>query len=59
MTTKIASTLAALAITLFLGTAAAPAASAEPVAPAPTPALGSVAFCFTIPLGVFAFSICI
>ncbi|MFQ6328227.1 MULTISPECIES: hypothetical protein [unclassified Nocardia] len=59
MTTKIASTLAAIAITLLVGTAAAPAASAEPVTPAPTPALGSVAFCFNIPLGVFSFSICI
>ncbi|MFE7801885.1 hypothetical protein [Nocardia sp. NPDC057440] len=59
MTTKIASTLAAVAIALFVGTAAAPAASAEPAIPAPTPAVGSVAFCFNIPLGVFSFSICI
>ncbi|WP_433603257.1 hypothetical protein ACQPXH_16825 [Nocardia sp. CA-135953] len=56
MTTRIASAIAAIAITLSVGALAAPAASAEPV----TPAFGSVAFCFNVPLGpFFSFSICV
>ncbi|WP_433208729.1 hypothetical protein ACQP1G_22815 [Nocardia sp. CA-107356] len=57
MTTRIASAIAAIAITVSVGALAAPAASAEPVTPTPA---GSVVFCFNIPLGpFFSFSICI
>ncbi|MFX0577892.1 hypothetical protein [Nocardia nepalensis] len=65
---KLAPAFAAIAIALSASTLAVPTASAAPSAsaaqaadPAPTsPAFGSVAFCFNIPLGVgFSFSICI
>ncbi|MEV0292992.1 hypothetical protein [Nocardia sp. NPDC050710] len=59
MTTKIASALVTIGIILSAATLGAPAASADPVAPASTPAVGSVAICFTVPLGFFSFSICI
>ncbi|MEV5833505.1 hypothetical protein [Nocardia sp. NPDC052112] len=58
MYAKLAAAFAAIAIALSVVTLA-PTASAAPETPAPTPAVGSVTFCFTIPLGVFAFSICI
>lgn len=59
MSTRIAKVLAATAITMSLGTLAAPAASAAPVTPAVTPVLGSAAVCLNIPLGLFSISICI
>ncbi|MFD0360176.1 hypothetical protein ACFQZZ_01785 [Nocardia sp. GCM10030253] len=58
MSTKIASALAAIAITLSVGALTAPTASAAPIEPTPTLG-GSVALCFNIPLGFFSFSICI
>ncbi|MBP1161815.1 MULTISPECIES: hypothetical protein [Rhodococcus] len=58
MSTKITKTLAATAIALTVGVFAAPAASASDTVAA-TPALGSVALCFSVPLGSAALVWCI
>ncbi|WP_009477884.1 hypothetical protein [Rhodococcus sp. JVH1] len=59
MSSRIATTLAAIAMTLSLGTLAAPAAVAAPAAPSPTPAVGSIAVCLNLPLGSASISFCI
>ncbi|ELB91432.1 hypothetical protein Rwratislav_19429 [Rhodococcus wratislaviensis IFP 2016] len=46
-------------MTLSLGALAAPAAVAAPLAPAPTPAVGSIAVCLNLPLGSASISFCI
>ncbi len=56
MNAKFAAAFAAIVIALSVVTLA-PTASAAPETPTPT--AGSVALCFIIPLGSFAFSICI
>ncbi|MFE3055466.1 hypothetical protein [Nocardia sp. NPDC059239] len=60
MKTKIASIIAATGIAMSLAGLAAPTASAAPPTPVPvTDTVGSVTFCFGIPLGFFIFNICI
>ena len=60
MTTRIASAIAAIAITLSLGAIGAPSVSAAPVPPVPaTDIYGSVTVCLTVPLGWFSISFCI
>ncbi|AII06248.1 hypothetical protein C8E05_3028 [Rhodococcus wratislaviensis] len=59
MSSRIATTLAAIAMTLSLGALAAPAAVAAPLAPAPTPAVGSISVCLNLPLGSASISFCI
>ncbi|MFD4183360.1 hypothetical protein [Rhodococcus sp. NPDC058514] len=58
MSTRITKTLAATAIALTVGVFAAPAVSAAETAGA-TPAMGSVALCFSIPLGSAALVWCL
>ncbi|MFC9550241.1 hypothetical protein ACFTWF_05250 [Rhodococcus sp. NPDC056960] len=59
MSSRIATTLAAIALTLSLGTLAAPAALAAPLAPAPTPVVGSISVCLNLPLGSASISFCV
>ncbi|MGW0045025.1 hypothetical protein [Rhodococcus sp. NPDC003348] len=56
MSTRIAPVLAATAVTLSLGVLVPPVASASTAA---TPALGSVALCFSVPVGSAALVWCI
>ncbi|QSE84998.1 hypothetical protein [Rhodococcus koreensis] len=59
MSRRISTALATIALTLSLGALAAPMASAAPAAPAPTPVLGSVSICFSVPLGSASLVWCI
>lgn len=58
MSAKITKTLAATAIALTVGVFAAPVATASEL-PAVSPAAGSVALCFSLPLGSAALVWCI
>ncbi|MEV0947698.1 hypothetical protein [Rhodococcus sp. NPDC049939] len=57
MSRKIATSLAAIAMALSFSTLAAPTASAAPAEA--TPAVGSLAICFSVPVGSLFVGFCV